>query len=34
MHITEVATGGVLQKSFSRKFRKIHRKTPVAEPLF
>ena len=32
--ISEVATGGVLQKRCSWKFRKFHRKSPVPEFLF
>ena len=28
------SSGGVLLKRCSKKFRKIHRKTPVPEPLF
>ena len=31
---TKAATAGVLKKSFSEKFRNIHRKTPVLESLF
>ena len=30
----EAATGGVLKKGYSKKFRKIHRKTPVRVSLF
>ena len=30
----EAANGGILEKSCSQKFRKIHRKTPAPESLF
>ena len=34
LYIPEAATGGVLLKRYSEKFRKIHRKTPASESIF